>query len=303
MSDDYKKQIEMQRRAFEAQFGSLESMGFEDKTKREYSDEKSLCDEGLIGSGPENSETGSDEGDENMEEYDSEEEDEFRGFDAPEEPKVVRFKDTTREYAGVSKQDQKLLKSGKASLKSKPIDSKLQPKTKEDKEDLEKDLELQRFLSESNILQQHQKYSGADLLSTLDTDNVVGKARRHTLRSRMDELSSTNGANKHKLEKMPMSFRKGMIESHKRKITQYEQDAKDGGIILSRVKKGEFRDIGRVALHDRIGKGQKTKSTYRQKGLKIHSVGRSTRNGLVISQRDIDRINGSGTKKGKGKRR
>lgn len=32
--DDYIKQMELQRKAFESQFGSLESMGFEDKTKK-----------------------------------------------------------------------------------------------------------------------------------------------------------------------------------------------------------------------------------------------------------------------------
>lgn len=287
---EYKLQMEAQRRAFEAQFGSLEEMGFEDKTKmQEESDDSSFSVSGTDSEVDDSSE-------EPVSEIDAESTEEELVETAAEQPKVVKFKDTTREYTGVSKHEEKLLKSGKANVKKTVTEV---PKTKEDSEDLKNDLELQRFLSESNILQEHQKYSGADLLSTLDTENVSGTARRHTLRSRMDTISAINGDGKHKLEKMPMSHRKGMVQSHKRKVAQYEQDAKDGGIVLSKVKKGEFRDIGRVSLSDRIGKG-KASSTYRQKGLKIHSVGKNTRNGLVISQLDIDRINGAGKgRKGK----
>ena len=316
---DYAKQMEAQRRAFEAQFGSLEEMGFEDKTKAVEESESDA--DGVSDSNDENENASDEDEDEFHEDMIDRVDDEQSDSDYEEEtaiqtpqPTVIKFRDTTREYTGVSKEDQKLLKSGKATIKKKAPITTNTPKTKEDTEDLKNDLELQRFLSESNILQQHQKYSGADLLSTTlegtGTDSLVGKVRRHALKSRIDGLSeqTSHGKNRSKLEKMPMSMRKGMVESYKKKVAKFEQEAKDGGIILAKVSKGQLRDIGKkVTIHERIGKLDKSKlkSQYRKKGLKINSVGRNTRNGLIISQKDIDRINGTGQTKGKkhGKRR
>ncbi|ONH69329.1 Protein FAF1 [Cyberlindnera fabianii] len=137
----------------------------------------------------------------------------------------------------------------------------------------------------------------------MNSDGMIGNARKHTINSRLKQLSGINSTKDTKLEKMPISMRKGMVKSRQDKIAKYEQEARDGGIVLSHVKKGEFRKIGgSLTIDERIG----TERRFRQKGLKINSVGRSTKNGLVISQRDIDRINGPppGTKgKGKGKRR
>lgn len=308
---EYLKLMEIQRRNFEAQFGSLEEMGYEDKTK--VSDTESLTSD-------------DDDDDDDMEQSEGENEvgayiegkdekddddDEFLGFDdEPQEPQpqVIKFKDTTREYQAPTKEEKKLLKSGKApSLVKKPQPQAPVPKTKEDKDNLDNDLELQRFLEESHILSTYKaKESGADLtLQTLDHDEPIGAANRHILQSRLKALSSTNGVSKKKLERMPMTMRKGMVKSRINKIAKYEQDAKEGGIVLSKVKKGEFRNIGgSVSISDRIGTGLKGKKPkHRERGLKIQSVGKSTRNGLVISQSEIARINGTGGGgKGKGKR-
>lgn len=199
------------------------------------------------------------------------------------------------------------MKSGKAPsllAKAKPTIEK--PKTKEDKENFDNDLELQRFLNESHILSNFKnKESGADLtLQTLDHEEPIGAANRHILQSRLQKLSSVNGVAKKNLSKMPMSIRKGMVKNRIEKIAKFEKDAKEGDIILSKVKKGELRDIGgSVSISERIGTGLKNnkKLKHRDRGLKIQSVGKSTRNGLIISQREIDRINGTGGGRGKGR--
>lgn len=305
---EYLRQIEIQRRNFEAQFGSIEEMGYEDKTKvsdteslssddDDEDEEESDSDDELI--------SGSDDGEEDDDD-EIESEEEFKGFDEP-QPKVIKFKDPTREYQEPTKEQKKLLKSGKAPsllAKSKPTIEK--PKTKEDKENFDNDLELQRFLNESHILSNFKnKESGADLtLQTLDHEEPIGAANRHILQSRLQKLSSVNGVAKKNLSKMPMSIRKGMVKNRIEKIAKFEKDAREGDIILSKVKKGELRDIGgSVSISERIGTGLKNnkKLKHRDRGLKIQSVGKSTRNGLIISQREIDRINGTGGGRGKGR--
>ncbi|CAM9014867.1 unnamed protein product [Wickerhamomyces anomalus] len=254
---EYLRQIEIQRRNFEAQFGSIEEMGYEDKTK--VSDTESL----------------SSDDDDDDEESDSDDE-------------LISGMVKLHHY----------------SQKSKPTIEK--PKTKEDKENFDNDLELQRFLNESHILSNFKnKESGADLtLQTLDHEEPIGAANRHILQSRLQKLSSVNGVAKKNLTKMPMSIRKGMVKNRIEKIAKFEKDAKEGDIILSKVKKGELRDIGgSVSISERIGTGLKNnkKLKHRDRGLKIQSVGKSTRNGLIISQREIDRINGTGGGRGKGR--
>lgn len=101
-------------------------------------------------------------------------------------------------------------------------------------------------------------------------------------------------------------MRKGMIASRERQIAKYEEEARNAGIILSKVKKGELRDIkqgkGSTLASDRLGTGKKTSKKIRDRGLKINSIGRSTRNGLIISQQEIDKINNQGRRFNKKKR-
>lgn len=338
--------MEAQRRAFEAQFGSLEEMGFEDKTKANNSSGSDS------GSDDDGDDTGKDRSsdtdmlsDEEEEEQDliygkgsaessdddDDNDDEFQGFtESHKEPTVIKFVDTTKPYEPASKDELKMLKSGKAYRKTAPV-QQLRKRgiaaastTGESQEDLQNDLELQRFLQESHILSNFDsEASGADLtLKTIDNNNntqaaaarvdsLVGKARRYTVNSRLKAISSINGheSKVSRLENISMAMRKGMVRSYKDKITKFEKDAKEGGIVLSKVKKGEFRNVkGNLTVTERIGKGIKNDqrdTTYRKKGLKINSVGRNTRNGLVISQNEIDRINRTGKKfeKGNKKRR
>lgn len=311
MSDtEYAKTLELQRRAFEEQFGSLEAMGFEDKTKdivtEEEKEEDHVSDES-------DEIAESDEIEESDETEESEEYEEIKPKITQKQPKVIRFKGPTDIYVPPSKEEQKFLKSGRPFPKMhdpQQVEKTNQPPPNDehdDDDDLEQeniknDIELQRFLKESHLLSAFDSNS-ANANASLADNTIMGKARSRTLEMRLKGLSSINGNEQRlqKLEKMPIQIRKGMIDKHLTKIAKYEQDAKEGGIILSNVKRGQFRKIEKTYKNDierRIGttikKKQATISKKRQRGLKVHSIGRSTRNGLVISKNEIDRINNTG---------
>lgn len=328
--DEYMKQLEEQRKAFEAQFGSLESMGFEDKIK-EKADESSESDESdNVESENQDSDVSESETDESGEEEniipkykESSNTSETRNV-----PRVIKFNEPIDTYIEVDKKEQKKIRSGKtlrqlakADERRQLLEDKKSKRTNNvddnDEENLENDIELQRFLKESHLLSafnqsgtENNETSGVDLtLKSLKDDNVVyqddqmlGKSRMRTLEMRLGQLSQINGHSKKlgTLEKVPMNIRRGMIDKHVKRIKQYEQDAADGGIILSKVKKGQFRKIEATYKKDierRIGQSIKTqdkeRQTKRQRGLKIQAVGRSTRNGLIISKEDISRIGGT----------
>lgn len=285
MSDD----LEVQRRAFEAQFGSLESMGFEDKTKRAgQSDETS--DESSNDDGREDSDEREDDSEDESQDDEEEEEDDEEVSEEESQPRVIKFQGPSDEYTPISKKEQRLLRSGKPlrqEKSSEPVEE-----SSEDEENLKNDIELQRFLKESHLLS--ALGNGA---TNVNDDSVIGKARARTLEMRLRGLSETNGRST-TLEKMPVNVRKGMIKKHRKRIEKHETEAKEGGVVLHNVKKGQFRQIDHTHRNDierRIGssikKQQEQRTKRRQRGLRIQSVGRSTRNGLRISQRDIDRIN------------
>lgn len=315
MSDDeYMRSLEIQRRNFEAQFGSLEDMGFEDKSKEgkhdtssEESDEMESDEEDVA------DQFAGFSGDLGAESLESEPEEEEEELDEEPKPKVIKLNEDFSSTPILSKKDQKLVRQGRAptlkeiSEKVKVTEAQAKINKQEDDDNLENDMKLQRLLQESHILSNHLEYSGADVtLQTLDYEEPTGKARKKALTSRLRNISSTNSATEglpKRLEKMPMSMRKGMIKSREKRIAKYEQEAKDAGIILSKVRKGELRQLdagrGSTFSSDRLGTGKKAAPKIRDKGLQINSVGRSTRNGLVISQAEIDKINGKSSSKGK----
>lgn len=299
MGDDYMKALEIQRRNFEKQFGNLEDMGFVDKSKAES---ESLSEEEEASSQSESEdEKDEKEGSSESSESEYESEEEVR-------PKVVRLEEN-HIPTQASKEDKKLLRKGRAptlaELEKRKADAeKLTKKqqaqaAKEDSENLDNDLKLQRLLSESHILAHNMEHLGADLtMQTIDYEAPVGNARRRILDQRIRAASATNSSTKGlpaKLEKMPMKLRKGIINARERRVADYEKDARDAGIVLSKVKKGQLRDLelgkGATASSDRLGVGKKQKNRIRDRGLKIHSVGKSTRNGLRISKEEISRIN------------
>lgn len=276
--------MDAQRRAFEAQFGTLEEMGFSDATRHTEDGDSDSSE------GPESTGSTSDS-------------DSFASFSDSEGPRVVRLEDTAKTV--VNRKDAKALRLGRAATlaelerKQKEMDKMSEQQrrkaAKEDSENLENDLKLQRLLSESHILAANMDYSGADLtLQTLDYEAPIGNARRRILDQRIKEVSAVNGS-KRKLAKMSMRSRQEKIRARQAEAAQHEAEAKEAGIILARVKKGQFRNLdrglGATNVEDRVGTLFKVKKEKRARGLKIQSVGRSTKNGLVISQRDIDRIN------------
>lgn len=317
--------MEAQRRHFEAQFGSLSDIwgGGEEKgrsgkgkgkEKRKMSESDEGSDEGSDEESDEMSEEGeSDENDsesEESEESDSESDNNNNNNNnnstsTTKPPKVVTISETPTPQ--ISKKDQKLARAGRAPTiqelnqkqsQTKPS-SKKQKTSKEDQDNLENDVKLQRLLQESHILANNQGHSGADLtMQTLDYEDPTGKSRAKALTSRLRNLSAANSSNKgmpKKLESMPMAMRKGMIKSQQKKVQKYEKEAKDAGTVLSKVKRGELRDLaagkGSTFASDRLGTGKSGPNRVRDRGLKVNSVGKSTRNGLVILKKDIERIN------------
>lgn len=315
--EEYKKAMEIQRRNFEAQFGSLDSLGYTDKTKQLEQRESDSSSTSSADEGDEVDEVNSDKDDDELDlEMESDSNSDISSSE-DEKPQVFKLGDDySTPKVTATKQEKKLLRLGRAptlkEIEKKEallleINKKILRKTSQEEGDnLENDMQLQRLLQESHILSNTLQYSGADLtMQTLDYEDPTGNARKRVLTSRIKNIASinskTDGLPK-KLEKMPMSMRKGMINTREKKIEKFEREAKDAGIILAKVKKGELRNIsagkGYSQASDRIGNGKKQKERIRDRGLKIHAVGRSTRNGLVISKDDIERINN-----GKRKRR
>lgn len=231
-------------------------------------------------------------------------------------PVIVKFEDkyTNPTAQKPTSTEKKLRKSGKpislAELKLKKqeaIEQQLKsantgPSSAKDMKD---DIELQRLLSESHLLKNladsrriSKGESGAELTLKTLNEPLIGKSRVRTLDSRIDQLARINGDERklEKLEKMPMNMRKGMIEAQKRRIEKYEKEARENGIVLAKNRKGAFRQLENdrsfIAKDKIIGKGNIQKNRMRDRGLKIQSVGRSTRNGLVLSSSDISKIQG-----------
>ncbi|XBW34571.1 hypothetical protein QEN19_000134 [Hanseniaspora menglaensis] len=340
MSDsesEFQSQMDLQRLAFERQFGSLEEMGFDDETRKNESEDS-------ISSGNESEnesaelelnitrDSDEDTFSENEAFFDSdiemdlnehsEKNDVSREVKSKKQPRVISFGSTINDEIdkfSSTKLTDKIIK--KMQNKQKPKTGKITKKNSkqaEDSEDeeeserknLQNDVDLQNFIRDSHLL---NSFGGSDFNSSSD---VMGKARMKVMESQMKNLVSQNHhiskKNKNnivdKLEKVPLHIRKGMIDKHVKRINKYEEDAKDNGIVLAKQAKGAFRKINFTYKQDierRIGKGIKSKidktPVMRDKGLRINAVGRSTRNGLVISKNDISRINGEINKKrGKG---
>ena len=330
---EFQKQMELQRLAFEKQFGSLEEMGFEDETKKEEDEEASSNDnESESNSEVEDYKLGiienSDEevSSENEEPFDSdmemdlkEQENIIEEKQPKRQPKVISFGDSIKDEVDTfsrvkltdkiikkmqNKQKPNVTNSSKKNRSKKNNDNEEEEEDDDDeieRKNLQNDIELQNFIRDSHLL---NSFGGSE--SNMSND-VVGKARMKVMESQMKNLVSQNKhiSNKNKtrivdkIEKVPVNIRKGMIQKHMKRINKFEEDAKDNGIVLAKQSKGSFRKIDFTYKKDierRIGKGIKSKISnapvMRDKGLRINAIGRSTRNGLIISKNDINKING-----------
>lgn len=308
MKDEFQDALEIQRRHFESHFGSLASLGFEDKTQvSEESDD-------FCGFSESDDDSHSDRSDEFNSDLLTSLDDGHEMMRRKSTPKVVRLYGGDEQFP-VAANNKRLARSGRVptlqELEAKQDRlnkiSKKQKKqaAEEDAENLDNDLKLQRLLSESHILAQHMESSGVDLtIQTLDYEAPIGNARRRILDHRIRTvlaLNSSTGGKPKKLEKMPMNMRKGMIKARERRAAEYECEAREAGIVLAKVKKGETRvlDLGRgvTLASDRLGLGKKQAKKMRDRGLRINTIGKSTRNGLRISQEEIDRISNQGKKR------
>lgn len=300
VDEDDAEYIRLQREAFERQFGSLSALGFDDATLLKESNSDSNSDNSVAQQSSED-------------ESDSELEDSGK---LSKGAKIYRFTET-ESYEEPDKRELRAVRDGRSLSHQK----KVQPaREKTESEDIQNDIALQRLLSESHMLSVLQKssptHSGVpSSLKALEDDlpteeQLQGKSRMRTLELRLQSLSKINGHDTrvNKLEKVPMNIRKGMVEKHKIRISKHEKEAQEGGIVLSRIKKGQFRKIDSTYTKDierRIGTSVKSKdrqkSKKRARGLKISTIGRSTKNGLIISETDIAKINSQGNRR-KGKK-
>lgn len=322
--EEFRKQMEVQRLAFERQFGSLEEMGYEDETKKEESDdtEESEYEEKIPVENSSESESEAEEFDSDIE-VDVNEQHIKKEPVVKKGPKVISFGSTIKDevdvFSGVKLTD-KMIKEMQNTKKKAVLNHKKnnKPELEDDEYDeeterknLQNDIELQNFIRDSHLL---NSFGGSNFNSSKD---VVGKARMKVMESQMKALVSQNKhiSNKNKvgivdgLEKVPINIRKGMITKHKKRIDNYEANAKDNGIVLAKQAKGSFRKIDFTYKKDierRIGKGVKAdmgkNNIMRDKGLKINAIGRSSRNGLVISKNEIKRVTGDGQNRGRGKK-
>lgn len=281
------------KRIYEQQFGKAE--GLEEPQSEEESEQDQNQKEEKSGSGSDEDAEGdynNSDLDMEMEQYEhyasssGEESEEESELEESENEQPIVVKHTESSFAiPVDKQEMKLFMSTKAPLQEAPAEPKRRSRATQPSEDeqhnLENDLALQRLIKESHILAE-AGLSGVDL-----STGITGKARHKTLQSRLDDL----GLKKSKPETMPMNIRKGMVSKQKRRHENYVERAKEAGIILARPAKKSAGE-----------EGGKKRVVKRERGLKIASVGRETKHGLIISKSEIARYSGSGGGRGGRKR-
>ncbi|SSD61044.1 related to Protein FAF1 [Saccharomycodes ludwigii] len=313
---EYLKQLEAQRLAFETQFGTLESMGFKDKTKVSGTADTENNDD--------NSDTcnvSASDSEDNSDDNKSDEKIHPHNTKSVHNPKIIKFDqlmmdDSLNKPTKISKADLKLLKSGKSTIDRGTIkkgfskknhrdnESRSDDENENEMENLRNDIELQNFIKESHLLSAFSNRGGNGANSFRD-DEITGKVRMKTLEQRLKTIQDNNHnvSNRYKsksntLESMPMNVRKGMVKKHLDRIDKYEKFAKENGIVLSKNgKKDGFRKIDTTYKKDiqkRIGSGSNRNigGSNRRTSLKINSVGKSTRNGLILSKAEIRKING-----------
>lgn len=290
--------IDIFRKNFEAQFGQVEG----------FIETKSDSDEAANNSDSENEELSNSESDEdeenikqNNEDFDLEMEQDYEHYNESnnsdedsnhsssdkeedennDKPVVVKFLDSTSTSSFIPDKKQKKLFMSSHAPKQESTEAPVKRDPKEESEEqlnLDNDLALQRLIKESHILAE-AGLSGVDI-----STGITGRARHKTLDLRLDDL----GLATTKTGQIPMNMRKGMISKQASRKERHVREAKEAGIVLARTTKKE------------VPLGKRDKSKWRERGLKINSVGRETRHGLFISKSEISKY--TGTSSGSGKR-
>lgn len=278
---DQKRMMALMKRQFEEQFGKVEGLPesedeFDNESEEEAQDDEDEDSENDNVEGSSDGENNS-EFDLEMEEYEhfQDEVPSDSGSESDEGPIVVRHSESGFKVEA-TKQEKKLFLSSKAPQQEPKPEPKRRQRANEPDEDerqnLDDDLALQRLIKESHILAE-AGLSGVDI-----STGVIGKARHKTLDSRMNDL----GLKKLKEGQMPMKMRQALSAKQQQRKDRHVAQAKEAGIILARSATAK----------------EPRKNVKRERGLKINSVGRETRHGLIISKSEIAKY----TTKGKSRR-
>ncbi|KAI9681796.1 MAG: hypothetical protein M1829_000541 [Trizodia sp. TS-e1964] len=126
---------------------------------------------------------------------------------------------------------------------------------------LKNDIELQRLLSESHLLDSASPTS----ISRVNRHKAID-LRVQSLGSKVSILTQ---------EKMPMSHRKGIVGKAKTKEAKRRSEARENGIILEKVKKPKRRSEGK-----------------RERGMGRPAIGSFKGGTLQLSKRDVFRVQG-----------
>ncbi|KIX94262.1 uncharacterized protein Z520_09972 [Fonsecaea multimorphosa CBS 102226] len=135
---------------------------------------------------------------------------------------------------------------------------------------LKHDLDLQRLLKESHLLEQAKASS------------TLGTHRHKVVDMRMQALGSK--ASMFHQEKMPLAHRRGILAKAADREASRRKEARENGIILEKAS----------------GKSR-SKDTRRERGVDVPAVGRFRGGTLTLSKKDVFDIQGQGPSRPRGK--
>lgn len=136
---------------------------------------------------------------------------------------------------------------------------------------LKRDLDLQRLLKESHLLEKSK------------ASESPGKQRQMALDMRLQALGAKESI--FAQQRMPVAHRLGITKKADQKEARRRKDAKENGVILERVTK------------------KSTSKRPRDRGVDVPGVGKFAGGTLKLSRRDVANIQGPPTAARKGKRR
>ncbi|KIW26675.1 uncharacterized protein PV07_06490 [Cladophialophora immunda] len=137
---------------------------------------------------------------------------------------------------------------------------------------LKHDLDLQRLLKESHLLEQAKASS------------TLGTHRHKVVDMRMQALGSKGSM--FQQEKMPLAHRRGILAKAADREASRRREAQENGIILEKA----------------AGKSR-SKDSRRERGVDVPAVGRFRGGTLTLSKKDVFDIQGQGISRPRGKKR
>ncbi|KAH8603161.1 hypothetical protein B0O99DRAFT_680118 [Bisporella sp. PMI_857] len=187
---------------------------------------------------------------------------------------VVEHTDEYARIAAMPKEQLKAYMSYKPPIASENISvirdkaSKVEDDDASESANLKKDLELQRLLSESH------------LLDSANNHTLQGTNRHKATDLRLQALGAKGSL--WRQEKMPMAHRKGIVAKAEEKDVKRRKEARENGIILEKA-------TGVKSLHS---KPTKIVKKGRERGVDAPGIGRFSGGTLKLSRKDIFDIEG-----------